>query len=216
MCMVALNPPGEGDTIKAEPIKTLEDIQAIKRLLTDNPRDLCIFTLGINTNLSASDLLKITIGMVRNLKPEDHLEVRKTKKRKAKPTTINQASYDALHALLETMPDARDDELLFQSRKATLRKPVRKDGKEIRRPSAREISVATLQALVKSWCKEINLAGNYGSHTLRKTFGYMHRTINKTNLPTLMQMFNYSSQKQTLDYLCIQPEEIKNEYLFEL
>ena len=28
-----------------------------------------------------------------------------------------------------------------------------------------------------------------------------------------MVMFNHSSQKQTLDYLCIQPEEIKNAYM---
>jgi hypothetical protein len=26
-------------------------------------------------------------------------------------------------------------------------------------------------------------------------------------------MFNHSTQKQTLDYLCIQPEEIKEAYL---
>ena len=50
------------------------------------------------------------------------------------------------------------------------------------------ICVPYLNGLVKSWCAEINLIGNYGSHTLRKTFGYMHRTINKTDLPTLMVM----------------------------
>jgi hypothetical protein len=65
--MAALNPPEEGDTIKAEPIKTLEDIKAIKRLLADKPCDLCVFPLGINTNLSTSDLLNITLVTVCNL-----------------------------------------------------------------------------------------------------------------------------------------------------
>jgi len=31
-----------------------------------------------------------------------------------------------------------------------------------------------------------------------------------------MVMFNHSSQKQTLDYLCIQPQEIKDVYMNEL
>ena len=197
--MAALNHPKKGSTIKVEPIRTLKDIKSIKRLLADKPRDLCIFTLGVNTNLRASDLLKITVGMVRNLKPEDHFCIREKKTGKDKNVTLNKTVYSAIQDLLATMPGAKDDEPLFQSRKGKVAP-----------------GVPYLNSLVKGWCSEINLTGNYGSHTLRKTFGYMHRTINKTDLPTLMQMFNHSSQKQTLDYLCIQPEEIKSAYLFEL
>lgn len=197
--MAALNHPKTGDTIKVEPIKSVKHIKAIKRLLADKPRDLCIFTLGINTNLRASDILKITVGQVRHLKPEEHFTLREKKTGKDKAITINKTVHDAIQALLATMPDAEDSEPLFQSRK----------GKQ-------QLCVPTLNGLVKGWCTEIDLPGNYGSHTLRKTFGYMHRTVNKTDLPTLMQMFNHSSQKQTLDYLCIQPEEIKSAYLFEL
>lgn len=198
--MAALNHPKKGDAIKVEPIKEMKDIKAIKRLLTDKPpRDLAMFTLGINTNLRASDLLEITVGTVRNLKAEDHFSIREKKTGKDKNITINKTVHESIRALLSTIPDAEDHEPLFQSRK----------GKQA-------LCVPYLNSLVKSWCKEINLTGNYGSHTLRKTFGYMHRTVNKTDLPTLMQMFNHSSQKQTLDYLCIQPEEIKSAYLFEL
>jgi integrase len=70
--------------------------------------------------------------------------------------------------------------------------------------------------MVKGWCKEINLKGNYGTHTLRKTFGYIHRTVFNTDIPTLMEMFNHSSQKQTLAYLGIQPSDIKDAYLKEI
>ena len=41
----------------------------------------------------------------------------------------------------------------------------------------------------------------------------MQRTLLNTPVAGLMVMFNHSSQKQTLDYLCIKPEEIKNAYL---
>jgi integrase len=214
--MAALNHPKKGDPIKVEPIRTTKDIKAIKRFLADNPRDLAIFTLGINTNLRASDILKITVGMVRYLKPEDHFTVRETKTDKERSITINQTVFGAIQNLLATIPDAGDEELLFQSRKHKLRKTISSSDGVVRQPSKREISVPSLNGMVKGWCKEINLTGNYGSHTLRKTFGFMHRTVNKTDLPTLMTMFNHSSQRQTLEYLCIQPEEIKSAYLFEL
>jgi hypothetical protein len=37
-----------------------------------------------------------------------------------------------------------------------------------------------------------------------------------TDVPTLMQMFNHSTQKQTLAYLGIQASEIKEAYLREI
>lgn len=68
-----LNHPPQGSTIRVEPIKKLKDIKAIKKLLQDNPRDLCLFTLGVDSNLRASDLLRITAGMVRHLEAGDEI-----------------------------------------------------------------------------------------------------------------------------------------------
>ena len=57
-----------------------------------------------------------------------------------------------------------------------------------------------------------NLRGRYGAHTLRKTWGYHQRVTFGVDIPTLMTCFNHSSQRQTLDYLCVQAEEIKTVY----
>jgi len=67
--------------------------------------------------------------------------------------------------------------------------------------------------LVGEWCETVNLKGNYGSHSMRKTWGFHQRTRLNTSVPELMVMFNHSSQWQTLDYLCIQPNEIREAYL---
>ena len=197
--MAALNHPKEGKGIKVEPIKSVKDIRLIKKLLADKPRDLAIFTLGINSNLRASDLLKITVGQVRNLQPGDHFTLREKKTGKERNITINKTVYEAVQALLKSMGEAGDNAPLFQSRKG-----------------GQALCVPYLNALVKGWCREINLKGNYGSHTLRKTFGYIHRTEFGTDIPTLMVMFNHATQKQTLAYLCIQPEEIKDAYMREI
>ena len=55
-----------------------------------------------------------------------------------------------------------------------------------------------------------------GLHKLRKTWAYHQRKHFCVDIPTLMVIFNHSSKKQTLDYLCVQPQEIKEVYLNEL
>ena len=59
------NAPGGGSQIKVEPIREVKDINTIKRMLKDKPRDYALFTIGINTNLRASDLCRLTVGQVR-------------------------------------------------------------------------------------------------------------------------------------------------------
>jgi integrase len=73
-----------------------------------------------------------------------------------------------------------------------------------------------INRLVKGWAKALNLRGNYGSHTLRKTFGYIKHTVQGASLPELMVCFNHSTQRQTLDYLCIQEATIRNIYMNEI
>ena len=82
--------------------------------------------------------------------------------------------------------------------------------------SEEALKVSSVHNLVKAWCKAVKLKGNYGSHTLRKTWGYHQRVTYRVDIPTLMVCFNHSPQKQTLDYLCIQPEEITNVFNNEL
>ena len=66
---------------------------------------------------------------------------------------------------------------------------------------------------MKQWTKAIGLKGRYGSHTLRKTFGYVKRVHQRVDIPTLMEIFGHSSQKMTLSYLCIQDEEVRDVYM---
>ena len=193
------NHPPKGSTIKVDPIRDPKDIKLIKKLLGDRPRDLALFTMGINTNLRASDLLQVTVGQVRHLKKGDHFVIREQKTGKLRDVTMNKNVQEAVQALLKEMPDTGDGEILFQSRKGR-----------------QALTVSYLNSLVKGWCREVNLKGNFGSHNLRKTFGYIHRTVFNTDIPTLMHMFNHSSQKQTLAYLGIQPSEIKEAYLREI
>jgi integrase len=192
------NHPPKGSIIRVSPIKKTKDIETIKKLLSDNPRNYCLFVLGINTNLRASDLCRITAGKVRGLKPMDTFEIKEKKTGKIRRVTVNRSCVDAIQRLLASRPYA-DTDPLFLSRRG-----------------GNAISVMTVNNLVKEWCRKINMKGNYGSHTLRKTWGYHQRVTFNVGIPVLMACFNHSNQKQTLDYLCVQPEEIKSVYANEL
>ena len=194
------NHPKTGDSIKVDPIRSEKDIRTIKKLLADKPRDLAIFTLGINTNLRASDLVRIKVGQVRHLKPGEHFSLIEKKTGKERKVTINNSVYQAIQGLLKTLTEAEDTSPLFQSRKG-LKQPL---------------CVPYLSNLVKSWCRAVNLRGNYGAHSMRKCMGFIHRTVFGTDIPTLMVMFNHSSQKQTLTYLGIQESDIQDAYMREI
>jgi len=187
------NHPKKDSIIKVDPIKNSKDIQAIKKMLKDRPRDYCLFTLGINTNLRASDLLSITYDQVAGVSIGDELVLKEKKTGKVRRITLNKAAVEAIEQLLKNAEYTPGD-LLFKGQRGVL-------------------TVPSVNRLVKSWCNEINLKGNFGSHTLRKTFGYHQRVQLNTSIPELMVMFNHSTQKQTLEYLCIQADEIKDAYL---
>jgi len=85
------NHPRKGSRIKVEPIRDVKDIRAIKKLLDGNPMYSALLTLGINTNLRASDLLRITAGKVRGLKAMDEIELKEKKTGKTRRITLNKA-----------------------------------------------------------------------------------------------------------------------------
>lgn len=191
------NHPKKGQRIKVEPIRSKEAIADIKEMLKDSPRNFALFTLGINTAYRAIELLNLTIADVKHLKAGDTLDIWQSKTSKYRRVILNTSVVDALQNWIE-FSDLDSSAPLFVSRKGG------------------SLSVPTLNNLVKKWCKDAGLVGNYGSHTLRKTWGFWQRTENKTPLPLLMTAYGHSTEQQTLDYLCIQSDEISELYHYEL
>ena len=190
------NHPPRGSTIMVEPIRNKRAISNIKKLLSDQPRNLALFTVGINTAYRASDLLTLTVGQVRGLQAGDVLRVKQPKTAKYRSVTVNNVVAETIAAYLTQGQRNNDDEPLFMGRGGALR-------------------VLSITNLVKGWCRDAGLKGNYGSHTLRKTWGYWQRDRG-TAIPILMEAFGHGSQQQTMQYLGIQADEIAQIYTMEL
>ena len=189
------NHPARGSSIKVEPIKNREAIEKIKGYLISRPRNYLLFVMGINTAFRANELLSLKVSQVRHLKPGDNFEIKLRKTQTYRRVTINDAVAKAIVMYLEDEKPS-DDQWLFPSRFRQA-----------------PLSVSTVSNYVKRWCLSAGLSGNYASHTLRKTWGYWQRVANNTPIPLLMAAYGHSNQAQTLQYLCIQNEEIAGVYM---
>ena len=194
------NAPKKGSQIKVDPIKDIRSIKSIKKLLAENYRDLAIFTVGINTALRASDLIKLTFKEVKDKIAGEDLRVIEKKTGNVRTLTLNAQAVDAIGNLITFGEDngiyTSDDEYLFQSRKG-----------------GNALTVPSINRLVKGWCRDLNLKGNFGSHTLRKTFGYHKRVTFNHGIESIMKAYGHSSQQQTLTYICVQEDEIRDIYM---
>lgn len=188
--MPNLNHPKPGSQILVHPIRDIKDIQSIKALLSDKPRDLLLFTMGINNGIRTGDLLKLKVSDVRNLKPGESIQIIESKTKKTNTLVINKEVHKALRHYLNTQ-QPKDNDYLFRSR-----------------TKGQALTVMYVNRLVKSWCRAINLPGNYGAHTLRKTFGYIQRTRFGVGFEVLCRRFNHSSPAITMRYLGITDQEV--------
>jgi len=155
-----------------------------------------LFTLGINTAYRANELLSLKVKQVQNLRAGDVLDLKQRKTHKYRPVTLNPSAVGAIQTWL-AVGDLQAGDYLFTGQRGCL-------------------TVPTVSTLVKSWCRDVGLRGNYGSHSLRKTWGYWQRLERGTAIPLLMEAFGHATQQQTLAYLGIQSDEIAQIYELEL
>jgi integrase len=78
------------------------------------------------------------------------------------------------------------------------------------RKGNKAVMVQCVNNIVKQWTRTINLKGNYGVHSLRKTWGYVQRTVYGVGFEILCKRFNHSSPSITMRHLGIEDKEVQN------
>jgi len=184
------NHPPKGSSTVVEPIREEKDIQSIKKLLSKNPRDQLLFVMGINNGLRMGDLLKLKIKDVKGLKSGECIRIKEGKTGKQNILVINKSVYKVLTEYLQTAK-LSDDDYLFKSRK-----------------SDKALTMQAVNAYIKRWTSAINLPGNYGAHSLRKTWGYAQRIRYGVGFEVICKRYNHSSPSVTMRYLGITDKEV--------
>ena len=193
-----VNHPEKGRRMRVEPIRSFENIRTIKQLLESRPRDYLLFVMGINNGLRVGDLLKLKVSDIENLKTGQTITITEGKTGKENVLMINRTVFKAIKKYIEQIqPD--DDDFLFASRKT--KKPL---------------TIQAVNALLKKWTRAINLKGNYGAHTLRKTFGYIQRKEFDVSVEVLANYYNHASPAETMRYLGITADEVNEVLMNEI
>jgi site-specific recombinase XerD len=128
----------------------------------------------------------------------DALTIKESKTGKDNILVINKTVHRALRNFLDRV-QLDDDSFLFASRKGN-----------------GHIQSQAVSKLVKNWTKAINLKGNYGAHTLRKTWGYIQRTMHGVGFEIICKRYYHSSPAITMRYLGIQDKEVHSTLMNEI
>lgn len=180
-----------------QPIREKNKIVSIKKILkSQSLRDYCLFTLGINSGLRISDILKLKVEDVIDEKGKirERITIREQKTNKTKDFPVSENAKSALTEYLKSRKH-NSFEPLFISRK--------NQGYLKRQQAYRIINEAS---------KAVGIIDKIGTHTLRKTFGY-HAYNNGYDITIIQKLFNHSSPSITLRYIGITQDELDDVYL---
>jgi integrase len=117
--------------------------------------------------------------------------IKESKTKKENVLIINKTVYKALRNYLDTA-NLSDEDYLFKSKKGG------------------HLTIQAINNYIKKWTKAINLKGNYGAHSLRKTWGYIQRKKYGVGYEIICKRFNHSNPAVTMRYLGITDKEVNH------
>ncbi|MDD3840240.1 MAG: tyrosine-type recombinase/integrase [Clostridia bacterium] len=173
-----------------EPVREKKKIDEIYKCLKRyNPKYALIFKFGINTGLRISDILPIQIKDVldEDFKFREYLVIKEKKTGKEKKIKINQLLRRCIYNYC-TEQDLQYDSYLFESQKGG------------------HLGRIQVYRVLKNAATQVGVE-NFGTHSLRKTWGYWTYKLSKYNIGLIMDTFNHSSQSITLRYIGINQDE---------
>ena len=171
-------------------IKDKEDIEKIKEvLIRGDYRNYLMFIIGINTGLRITQILSLKFS---DLIDNENIILSKINFNGIE-YKINNCIKEALRVYICTSGVKYKNTFIFKSKRGD---------NPIERTQAYRI--------LKNACREAGVNLNFGTHTLRKTFGY-HFYRQYKDLRYLQKLFNHSSINITIKYIDLekQSEEIK-------
>ncbi len=171
-----------------EPIRNVKDIKKVEEILEKQSlRNLLFFTIGTNCGLRISDILALNVKDVKN---KNFIQIVEKKTGKFKKFPIN----SKLKPMFEEYTKDKDlNSPLF----------ITKFGNRLARVAAYYI--------IRNACEQAGLEDKFGTHTMRKTFGYHHYKKFK-DIVMLQKILNHSSPETTLRYIGIEQEQINKSY----
>lgn len=181
--------------MKVEPIKDEKKLNAfLKYLKGTNYRDWMMAKMQLNTGLRISDVVSIKVSDILNEKKKfkSYFALHEEKTNKSKKISFSEPLKKDLLAYINENALELDD-YLFTSRKS-------KDG------AKNHITTVQAYRVLKAAADAVGIEF-FGTHSLRKTFGYKTYINTGFNVALIQSIFNHGSQRETLIYIGMDQEE---------
>ena len=183
-----------------EPIRDRKKITQVRYLLRGQGRfrDLLLFVVGINTALRISDLLdlQITHFLDDQGKIQQRFWTKEKKRGKRQEVVINESIREILEEYLAAYPGIGENPSNF----VFFNPKINDYSHPIKRGQGWKF--------ITSICRDVGLRGNFGTHSLRKTWGY-HARMNGVDLALIMHKLNHNSIAYTKRYLGVTDDELQ-------
>ncbi|MBE3101710.1 MAG: tyrosine-type recombinase/integrase [Firmicutes bacterium] len=173
-----------------EPIRNKAKIKQMYHYLAGKePKYGLLFKFGLNTGLRISDILPVKLKDIHNENGEfrDYFILKEKKTEKWRKIKLNNSLRKDIEAYVKD-ENLIPDSYLFPSKKGNY--------------------LGRIQAYrVLKEAAEIMGIENFGTHSMRKTWGYWTYKISKYNIGLIMDTFNHSSQNITLRYIGVNQDQ---------
>jgi integrase len=173
-----------------EPIRNKAKIKQMYNYLNGkNTKYGLLFRFGLNTGLRISDILPIKVKDIFNSNWcfKDYLILNEKKTGKEKKIMLNKILRSTIQSYVKSEKLSFDN-YLFYSQKGT--------------------HIGRVQAYrILKEAAEITGIENFGTHSLRKTWGYWTYKVSRYNIGLIMDTFNHSSVRITLRYIGVNQDQ---------
>lgn len=173
-----------------EPIRDRVKINRLYQYLKGyDPKYALIFKFGINTGLRISDILPLKVKDIftEDFKFREHLILKEKKTSKEKKIKMNDTLRKCILEYVKNQ-NLSYDSYLFQSKKGG------------------HLGRIQVYRVLKNAASVFGIE-NFGTHSLRKTWGYWTYKMSKYNIGLIMDTFNHSSQSITLRYIGVNQDQ---------
>lgn len=173
-----------------EPIRDIKKIKQLYQYLNGyDPKYAMIFKFGINTGLRISDINSLRVMDIFKSKWsfKEYLHINEKKTGKEKKIKLNDTLRKCLFYFI-SKGDFEMTDYIFKSQKGGY------------------LGRIQIYRVLKEAAEVIGIE-NFGTHSLRKTWGYWTYKLSKYNIGLIMDTFNHSSPGITLRYIGINQDQ---------